>query len=123
MHWVWLGSRRASPIPFRASRNTALSSGVVDEPEQFPCLGDQEVVMAGKFELFRDGGVSFRFRLKAPDGTVVAVSRQYSDKASAVEGIHAVRECAGTGLITDLCPPTPPKAVKKQRPLPAATAV
>ncbi|MEC5198480.1 uncharacterized protein YegP (UPF0339 family) [Arthrobacter sp. PL16] len=79
--------------------------------------------MAGKFELFRDGGVSFRFRLKAPNGTVVAVSKQYSDKASAVEGIHAVRECAGTGLITDLCPPMPRKAVKKQAPLPVATAV
>jgi uncharacterized protein YegP (UPF0339 family) len=79
--------------------------------------------MAGKFELFRDGGVSFRFRLKAPDGTVVAVSRQYSDKASAVEGIHAVRECAGTGLITDLCPPMPPEAGKKRAPLPATTAV
>jgi uncharacterized protein YegP (UPF0339 family) len=72
--------------------------------------------MAGKFELFRDGGVSFRFRLKAPNGTVVAVSRQYSDKASAVEGIHAVRECAGTGLITDLCPPVPSGAGRQQPP-------
>jgi uncharacterized protein YegP (UPF0339 family) len=73
--------------------------------------------MAGTFELFHDGGASFRFRLKAPDGTVVAVSRQFSDKGAAVEGIHAVRECAGTGLITDLCPPTPPGAVKEQDPL------
>ncbi|WP_326963195.1 YegP family protein [Arthrobacter sp. PL16] len=107
----------------RASRNAALSSGFNDEPEHFLCPGNQGVVMAGKFELFRDGGVSFRFRLKAPNGTVVAVSKQYSDKASAVEGIHAVRECAGTGLITDLCPPMPRKAVKKQAPLPVATAV
>ncbi|MCU1632964.1 MAG: hypothetical protein JWM61_1616, partial [Micrococcaceae bacterium] len=70
----------------RASRNAALSSGFNDEPEHFLCPGNQGVVMAGKFELFRDGGVSFRFRLKAPNGTVVAVSKQYSDKASAVEG-------------------------------------
>lgn len=62
-------------------------------------------MMAGSFELFRDGGISFRFRLKGPDGTVVAVSGPFSDKVSAVEGIDAVRECAGTGLITDLCPP------------------
>ena len=29
--------------------------------------------MAGTFELFQDGDMSFGFRLKAPDGTVVAV--------------------------------------------------
>lgn len=75
--------------------------------------------MAGTFELFRDGGVSFRFRLKGPDGTVVAVSGPFSDKASAVEGIDAVRECAGTGLITDLCPPISPKATAFD---PASTA-
>jgi uncharacterized protein YegP (UPF0339 family) len=99
-----------------------LSSGFNDEPEQFLCLGNQGVVMAGKFELFRDGGVSFRFRLKAPDGTVLAVSGQFPDKASAVEGISTVRECAGTGLITDLCPPMPPEEVMEQGLLPAAMA-
>ncbi|WP_363321857.1 YegP family protein [Arthrobacter burdickii] len=78
--------------------------------------------MAGKFELFRDGGVSFRFRLKASDGTVLAVSGQFSDKASAVEGISAVRECAGMGLITDLCLPMPPEEVMEQGLLPAAMA-
>ncbi|WP_363321892.1 YegP family protein [Arthrobacter burdickii] len=72
--------------------------------------------MAGTFELFQDGGVSFRFRLKASDGTVVAVSGQFSDKASAVEGIRVVRECAGTGLITDLCPKMSRKAVTKPAP-------
>lgn len=78
--------------------------------------------MAGTFELFHDGGASFRFRLKAPDGAVVAVSGQFVDKASAVEGIHAVRECAGTGLITDLCPSASPAAATEQDPLPAAVA-
>ncbi|WP_306915469.1 MULTISPECIES: YegP family protein [unclassified Arthrobacter] len=63
--------------------------------------------MAGIFELFHEGDLSFGFRLKAPDGTVVAVSGQFRDKASAVEGIRVVRECAGMGLITDLCPPSP----------------
>ncbi|OUM39432.1 YegP family protein [Arthrobacter sedimenti] len=77
--------------------------------------------MAGTFELFQDGAVFFRFRLKAPDGTVVAVSGQFSDKTSAVEGIRAVRECAGTGLITDLCPQMPAAALESD-PLPAARA-
>ena len=58
--------------------------------------------MAGLFELFVDAESHFRFRLKAPDGTVVAVSKAFDDKPAAVAGIAAVRECAGTGLITDL---------------------
>ncbi|MDR7083774.1 uncharacterized protein YegP (UPF0339 family) [Arthrobacter ginsengisoli] len=66
--------------------------------------GARGVTMSGAFELFHDGNLSFGFRLKAPDGTVVAVSGPFPDKVSAVEGIRVVRECAGTGLITDLCP-------------------
>ena len=60
--------------------------------------------MAGKFEAFVDSDAYFRFRLLAPDGAVVAVSGQYEDKHALAAGIAAVRECAGTGLVTDLCP-------------------
>nr|WP_224049729.1 DUF1508 domain-containing protein [Arthrobacter sp. NicSoilB4] len=60
--------------------------------------------MAGMFEVFVDGDSNFRFRLRAPDGAVVADSAAFSDKAAAVAGIAAVRECAGTGLVTYLCP-------------------
>jgi uncharacterized protein YegP (UPF0339 family) len=60
--------------------------------------------MAGKFEAFVDSDSSFRFRLLAPDGAVMAVSGPYPDKAALAAGIAAVRECAGTGLVTDLCP-------------------
>ncbi|WP_043445335.1 YegP family protein [Arthrobacter sp. L77] len=67
--------------------------------------------MTGTFELFHDEGTSFAFRLTGPDGEVVAVSGPFSNKASAVEGIRVVRECAGMGLIADLCPPILPEAV------------
>jgi uncharacterized protein YegP (UPF0339 family) len=40
--------------------------------------------MAGMFELFVDAQSCFRFRLKAPDGTVLAVSRAFEDKPSAI---------------------------------------
>ncbi|RKO22365.1 DUF1508 domain-containing protein [Pseudarthrobacter phenanthrenivorans] len=60
--------------------------------------------MAGQFEAFVDSDSYFRFRLLGPDGTEVAVSGPYRDKASLAAGIAAVRECAGTGLVTDLCP-------------------
>lgn len=60
--------------------------------------------MAGLSELFRDGKKSFRFRLKTPDGTVVALSAPFPDNASTVEGIRPAHESAGMGLITDTCP-------------------
>lgn len=63
--------------------------------------------MTGMFELFIDENVCFRFRLGAPDGDVVAVSRAFPDKLAAVTGISAVREYAGMGLIRDLCPEIP----------------
>ncbi|MGY2746689.1 YegP family protein [Arthrobacter sp. UYCu723] len=60
--------------------------------------------MTGTFELFVDEDFGYRFTLKAPDGTVMALSRSFPDKRAAVSGISAVREYAGMGLITDLCP-------------------
>jgi uncharacterized protein YegP (UPF0339 family) len=57
------------------------------------------------FELFVDAESSFRFRLTAPDGTVMAISRAFDTKAAAVAGIADVREYAGMGHITDQCPP------------------
>lgn len=60
--------------------------------------------MAGIFEVFVDGESFFRFRLKSPDGVVIAVSTPFEDKTAVVAGIAAARECAGMGLVTDLCP-------------------
>ena len=60
--------------------------------------------MAGKFELFVDAEAQYRFRLTTPEGCELAVSGAYRDKAAAVAAIEAVRECAGMGLINDLCP-------------------
>ncbi|GAA5199887.1 hypothetical protein GCM10023346_40710 [Arthrobacter gyeryongensis] len=63
--------------------------------------------MTGSFELFEDERGCFRFRMAAPDGAVMALSRDFPDKRSAVDGIEAVREYAGMGLITDQCPGVP----------------
>ncbi|HJW00239.1 MAG TPA: DUF1508 domain-containing protein [Arthrobacter sp.] len=71
--------------------------------------------MAGKFEVFLDSESRFRFRLTAPDGTVMAESEAFEDKSAVAAGIAAVRECAGTGLVTDLCP-----AATVAQPAPAA---
>jgi uncharacterized protein YegP (UPF0339 family) len=75
--------------------------------------------MAGLYELFVDAQSHVRFRLTAPDGTVMAVSKAFDNKPAAVAGIAAVREYAGMGHITDLCParrsiPAPPRSDSRQ---------
>lgn len=60
--------------------------------------------MAGQFELFMDEEANVRFRMIGPDGAVLAVSGQYPDIRAAAAGVEAMRECAGTGLIRNLCP-------------------
>ncbi|MET3920038.1 YegP family protein [Arthrobacter sp. UYEF20] len=57
--------------------------------------------MAGHFEIFTDAEANIRFRLLGADGTVLAISGSYADKRSAADGIMAVRETAGTGLIKE----------------------
>lgn len=78
--------------------------------------------MTGMFEVFIDEDTSFRFRLKAPDGTVVAISMSFPDKFAAVCGISDVREFAGMGLITDLCPEVPLHGPSPAVPVPVAPA-
>jgi GAF domain-containing protein len=63
--------------------------------------------MAGIFELYTDLHAQLRFRLLAPDGTVLATSQAYPDKFTAAAAITDVRECAGTGLIQDHSAATP----------------
>lgn len=44
-----------------------------------------------KFELFQDRAGAFRFRLKARNGGVIAVSDGYTTKAACMNGIDSVR--------------------------------
>ena len=48
--------------------------------------------MAGKFELYKDKGGEFRFRLKASDGKNILASEGYKQKSSATNGIESVRK-------------------------------
>lgn len=56
--------------------------------------------MAGMFEVLVDAESGYR--LRSPDGVVLAVSESFTDKAGAVAGVREARECAGTALTTDL---------------------
>lgn len=57
--------------------------------------------MAGKFELYKDKAGKFRFRLKAGNGQVIAVSEGYESKASANNGIASVRKNAADAKLDD----------------------
>ncbi|MBU7018246.1 MAG: YegP family protein [Theionarchaea archaeon] len=44
-----------------------------------------------KFEIFEDTTGQFRFRLKAPNGEIIAVSEAYTTKAACLNGIDSVK--------------------------------
>ena len=45
-----------------------------------------------KFEVYTDKAGEFRFRLKATNGEIIAVSEGYKSKASCLNGIESVRK-------------------------------
>ena len=50
--------------------------------------------MPGKFELYKDKGGKFRFRLKSSNGQIVLASQGYKTKVSAKNGIASVQRNA-----------------------------
>jgi hypothetical protein len=58
--------------------------------------------MAGKFEVYKDKQDKYRFRLKAGNGEIIAVSEAYAAKAGALNGIESVRTNASAAALDDL---------------------
>ena len=58
--------------------------------------------MAGKFELYTDRSGEYRFRLKAGNGEVIAISEGYSSKAGALNGIDSVRRNAADAEVVEV---------------------
>ena len=54
-----------------------------------------------KFQLYLDRSGAYRFRLRAQNGGIIAVSEAYSTKHGCLHGIQSVRENAKTGEIID----------------------
>lgn len=54
-----------------------------------------------KFEIYEDKAGEFRFRLKAKNGEIIAVSEGYKAKASCKNGIESVRKNAPEAEITE----------------------
>ena len=53
-----------------------------------------EVLKNPKFEMFQDKAGEFRFRLKARNGQIIAVSEGYTTKAACENGIASVQKNA-----------------------------
>ncbi len=57
--------------------------------------------MAGKFDLYTDKSGEYRFRLKAGNGEVIAISEGYSSKSAALKGIDSVRRNAADAEVVE----------------------
>jgi len=55
-----------------------------------------------KFEIFKDTSGQFRFRLKAPNGEIIANSEAYTTKAACMNGIESIKTNASTAEIVEL---------------------
>lgn len=61
-----------------------------------------ETVTNPKFEVYKDKAGEFRFRLKARNGEIIAVSEGYKAKASCLNGIESVRKNAPEAEVVDV---------------------
>lgn len=56
--------------------------------------------MAGKWELYTDKGGEYRFRLKAGNGEIIALSSEsYTSKSGALNGIDSIRRNADSEIV------------------------
>lgn len=55
-----------------------------------------------KFEIYKDSSGQFRFRLKAPNGEIIAAGEAYTTKDASKNGIASVKENAPRADILDL---------------------
>lgn len=65
---------------------------------------DWKTLTNPKFELYLDRAGAWRFRLKARNGEIIAVSERYSAKAGCLNGIESVRKNAAIAGILEECP-------------------
>jgi uncharacterized protein YegP (UPF0339 family) len=54
-----------------------------------------------KFEIYKDAAEKFRFRLKAPNGEIIASGEAYESKDSCKNGIASIKENAPKAEIVD----------------------
>lgn len=70
-------------------RNNAAAANLEDQT-----VAGFSTAINPKFEVYTDKAGEFRFRLKARNGEIIAVSEGYKAKASCLNGIESVRKNA-----------------------------
>ena len=60
-----------------------------------------ETLTHPKFEMYQDKAGEFRFRLKARNGQIIAVSEGYTAKAGCLNGIESVKKNAADAEIVE----------------------
>lgn len=65
---------------------------------------DEVIVLSTmpKFEIYKDSAGKFRWRLKAPNGEIIASSEAYESKDSCKNGIQSVKTNAPKAQITEM---------------------
>ena len=82
-------------------RKNAPSAGIQDQTaEQYKPISNP------KFELYQDKVGEYRFRLKATNGQIIAVSEGYTAKVSCLNGIESVRKNAADAETVEVDCPT-----------------
>ena len=56
----------------------------------------------GKFEIYKDPQGKYRWRLRAPNGEIIAQGEAYETKQGCKDGIDAVKKYAPTAPVIDL---------------------
>ena len=79
----------------------ACRNGIASVQKNAPVANVEDQTVEGyaeqkhpKFEVYEDKGGEFRFRLKATNGQVIAVSEGYKAKAGCLNGIESVQKNA-----------------------------
>ena len=54
-----------------------------------------------KFEIYKDAAGKFRFRLRAPNGEIIATGEVYASKDGCQKGIESVKTNAAKAQIVD----------------------
>jgi len=84
-------------IIMEGKKEKEISINKVTEKEEIPIdkeIEKEEIRIdkeTGKFEVYKDKAGEYRFRLKAPNGEIIAVSEGYKAKKSCMNGIKSVK--------------------------------
>lgn len=79
----------------------ACRKGISSVQKNAPCapladLCTGETCSNPRFEIYEDRSGQYRFRLRSRNGSIIAVSENYTTKRNCLDGIAAVRRYAGS---------------------------